>query len=123
MILTLIIFAIGNVILAFVDSRLIGKGRKILHWVNGLVYAAMLAVPYFIFHNLWLIGALVFERLIVFSIMLSLFRGLAWDYITPENPPKAFTDRIQKLIFGMNGLVQYVIYALLFITFLFIIFL
>ena len=123
MILTLIIFALLNTVLAFIDSRLIGNKRTILHWVNGLVYAAMLAVPYFIFHNLWLIGALVFERLIVFSIMLSLFRGLAWNYITPENPPKAFTDRIAKMIFGMNGLVQYVIYAFIFITFLFIIFL
>jgi len=53
--------------------------------------------------------------LLVFNITLSLFRGLKWDYITLENPPKSIIDRVAKKIFGMNGKLMYSIYLLIFI--------
>ena len=116
MILTLTIFTIINIFLAQLDSRKIGEHKVIKHGLNGLVYAAILAVPYFLFHNLWLIGALLFNRLLVFNISLSVFRGLKWDYISHE--PKAITDKIAKAIFRNNGMLMYGVYLLIFTGFI-----
>ncbi len=120
MILTLFIFAIINLILAFIDAHRIVKSKVILHGLNGLIYAAMVAVPYFLFHNMWLIASLLLLRLIVFNIMLSLFRGFDWDYM-PLNPV-SITDKIANKIFDGHGLIMYSVYALLFIVTLVIIF-
>jgi len=116
MILTLILFTIANVVLAFMDAHKIIKGKWINHGINAAIYVAMVAIPFFIFHNYFLIGALLVNRLIVFNISLSLFRGLIWDYITPENPPKAISDRIAKSIFGMNGKKMYITYSIIFVV-------
>ena len=63
MILTLTIFTIVNIFLAQLDSRRIGNNKVIKHGLNGLIYVAMIAIPHFLFHNYWLIGALLFNRL------------------------------------------------------------
>ncbi len=122
MITALIIFTIANIVMAFVDSRKINKGKWVKHGINGALYIAIVAIPYFIFNNWWLVGALLFNRLLVFNIALSLFRGLKWDYITPEKPPKAITDKLAKMVFGMNGKLMYGVYLVIFIAFLVIIF-
>ena len=109
MILTLILFTLANIILAFVDARKIVKGNVINHVINAAVYVAMIAVPYFLFHNYWLIAALLFNRLLVFNISLSLFRGLRWDYISPS--PASVTDKLAKSVFGNNGKLMYGVYA------------
>ena len=122
MVLTLLIFAVLNISLAFIDAHKIFKGNTINHVINAAVYIAMVAVSFFIFHNVWLIIALLFNRLLVFNIALSLFRGLNWDYVTPENPPKSIIDRIAKMVFGMNGKLMYGVYAAVFIVLIIIIF-
>lgn len=114
MILTLLIFSVLNVALAFLDAHQILKGKWIKHGVNAGIYLGMLVVPYLLFHNILFIVALLFTRLIVFNITLSLFRGLKWDYVTPENPPKSLIDRWAKKIFGMNGKLMYGTYAVVF---------
>ncbi len=114
MIVTITIFIFINLLLALIDSRLIGKKRKILHGFNALAYIGMLAIPYFSFHNYWLIAVLLFERLLIFNISLSLFRGLNWAYISPD--PNAITDKIAKKIFSKNGKVMYSVYFLIFIA-------
>ena len=116
MILTITIFTIVNIFLAQIDSRKIGENKLIKHGLNGLVYAAILAVPYFLFSNYWLIGALLFNRLLVFNIALSVFRGLKWDYISPE--PKAITDKLAKAVFRNNGMLMYGVYLTIFTGFI-----
>lgn len=116
MILTITIFTIVNIFLAQLDSRKIGENKLIKHGLNGLVYVAILAVPYFLFSNYWLIGALLFNRLLVFNIALSVFRGLKWDYISPA--PKAITDKLAKAVFGNNGTLMYGVYLLVFAGFI-----
>jgi len=116
MILTLTIFTIVNIFLAQLDSRKNGEKKVIKHGLNGLVYVAILAVPYFLFGNYWLIGALLFNRLLVFNIALSVFRGLKWDYISPE--PKAITDKLAKTVFGNNGMLMYGVYLAIFTGFI-----
>jgi len=114
MIITLILFSIANVILAYLDAHKIIKGKAINHVINAAIYVAMVAVPYFIFHNYFLIAALLVNRLLVFNIMLSLFRGLRWNYISPS--PTSITDKIAKSIFGNKGSLMYVIYAIIFVV-------
>lgn len=109
-------FAIANIVLAFIDSRKIIKSKMINHAVNAIVYCAMVAIPVFILHNYWLIGTLLFTRLLVFNITLSLFRGLKWDYVSPS--PTAITDRIAKSIFGYNGRLMYMVYGAVTILFI-----
>jgi len=116
MIETLIIFTVINVILAAVDAAKIKKGKRISHGINAAVYIAAVAATYFLFHNFWLIGALLFNRLLVFNIALSLFRGLPFDYITPV--PAAITDKIAKAIFGRNGKLMYLFYLIIFTGFI-----
>ncbi len=122
MITTLIIFTIANIVLAYLDAHKIVKGKWIKHGINAAIYIAMVAVPYFIFHNWILVVALLVNRLIFFNIFLSLFRGKDWNYVTPENPPKALTDRIAKSIFGTNGAKMYAVYGIAFILLLIILF-
>jgi len=116
MILTLILFSIANIILAFIDAHKIIKGKWIKHGVNAAFYIALVAIPYFVFHNWFLVVALLFNRLLIFNIALSKFRSLKWDYVTPEDPPKPITDRLAKMIFGMNGKAMYLTYLIIFIT-------
>ena len=114
MITTLIIFTIANIVLAWLDANKIIKGTTINHAINGAIYVAMVAIPYFIFHNYFLIGALLFNRLLVFNIALSLFRELEWDYISTS--PISIVDKITKMIFGMNGKLMYAVYLAVFIV-------
>jgi len=114
MVITLILFTIANIVLASIDARKIIDGDKIKHGINGLIYIAMISATFLIFHNFFLIGALLFNRLLAFNIALSVFRKLPWDYVTPENPPKSIVDRIAKMVFGMNGKLMYIIYAVIF---------
>lgn len=113
MITTIAIFAVLNVALAFIDSRVIGKGRLVLHGLNALIYLATVAIPVWLFNNYWLIGCLLAIRLVVFNIGLNLFRGFTWNYISPS--PAAITDRIAKAVFGKRGTLMYLIYFVLLI--------
>jgi len=47
---------------------------------------------------------------------LSVFRGLKWDYISLE--PAAITDKIAKAVFGMNGMLMYGVYLMIFTGFI-----
>jgi len=113
MILTLILFSIANLVLAYLDAHKIIKGNSIKHGINAGVYMAIVAIPFFIFHNYFLIAALLVNRLLVFNIMLSLFRGLRYDYISPS--PTAITDKIAKSIFK-TGKAMYLTYLIIFIV-------
>jgi len=109
-----IIFFVINVILGFIDSRIIKRKKGIRHWLNGLVYTALVVAEYLFFErNLLLSACLFIERLIFFQISLSLFRRLKWYYVSAE--PKAITDKLAKVIFGDNGKLMYAVYLAVFI--------
>lgn len=112
MILTLILFTLINLILAAFDASRIKKGKTINHFINAVIYTALVAGTYFLFHNWFLIAALLFNRLLFFNIGLSLFRGLPAFYISPN--PASVIDKIAKSIFGKSGWLMYLIYAAIF---------
>lgn len=72
----------------------------------------MIAVPWYFFRDWWLVAALLFERLLVFNIALSLYRKLPFDYVSPN--PKSIIDRMAKAVFGNNGKLMYAVYLLCF---------
>ena len=112
MIYTIIAISILNVVLAFIDAHKIVKGKVINHIINGAIYACIIFVPYFLFHNWLLIAALLFNRLLFFNIFLSLFRGKKWDYIPLQ--PISITDKWAKKVFDDNGQLMYGVYAVIF---------
>lgn len=112
MILTLILFTLINLILAAFDASRIKKGKTINHFINAVIYTALVAGTYFLFHNWFLIAALLFNRLLFFNISLSLFRGLPAFYISPK--PASVIDKIAKSIFGKKGWLMYLVYAIIF---------
>ena len=112
--ITIAAFALINVMLAYVDSKIIFRGGKILHGINGLVYCGLVAGMWFIFHNVWLCAALLVERLLFFNIALSLFRQLDWDYVSPER--KSVVDKVAHWLFGDSGAMMYMVYAIVFIA-------
>jgi hypothetical protein len=134
-IITILIFSVINVLLAKFDQKLIAKQTLIKHGINGLVYMAILALPYVLFHDfdkklnlggyimdfitndLCFVGALLFNRLIVFNISLNLLRTdviIRWDYIPLR--PKSIVDKIGKFFFGLNGKLMYIVYSAIFIA-------
>lgn len=112
MIITLILFTLSNIVLAKIDAGKIAKGKTINHAINAVVYVVLVAGTYFLFHNWFLIAALLFNRLLFFNISLSLFRGLPAFYISPN--PASVIDKIAKSIFGNKGWLMYLIYAAVF---------
>jgi len=112
--ITIAVFALINVLLAYIDSKIIFRGGKILHGINGLVYCGLVAGVWFIFNNYWLCAALLVERLLFFNIALSLFRRLDWDYVSPER--KSVIDKVAYFFFGYNGKLMYFAYSCIFIT-------
>lgn len=110
-----VIFTILNIILAFIDSRIIQEKHNILHGLNGAIYFIAVGLAVWWFNNYWLIGDLLSDRLLFFNIPLSLFRGLKWNYVSPA--PKSITDKVAKWVFGTKGTLMYLVYAAIFAAF------
>lgn len=113
MIITLIVFTLVNILLAYVDAKKIIKGNSIKHGINAGIYMGIVAIPFFIFHNYFLIAALLFNRLVFFNMFLSLFRKLPAFYMPLK--PLAISDILAGKVFGTNGRLMYSIYAVIFI--------
>jgi hypothetical protein len=107
-------FILANILLAFIDSRIIQARHKILHGLNGAVYLVAVGVVVWLTLDYWLIPILLLTRAVVFGPALSLFRGLKWNYISPA--PTAITDRIAKSVFGNRGTLMYGVYLLILTT-------
>lgn len=111
LIIAIFIFIIINVILAKIDANKILANKKINHLVNALIYGALAAVNFFFFKGLALIfmlsGVLIIRKL-VFDIMLNIFRGKSWKYISTTTTSKI--DQFENRIFGYNGAIKYCVY-------------
>lgn len=122
----LIGFNMANV---FIDAYKIKKLNKtIRHGINLGAYLAMAGVIIWLFELtparsvVFLLSAF-FSRQITFDIPLNLRRGLKWDYVSLDKPPKAIMDRIEVRLFGYNGRLPVLIYSICWIVTLFIYFL
>lgn len=101
-------FCAVNILLAFIDSVKIKKGATVNHFANAIIYVLIAAPAIIYIRNYWLLVTLLFLRLVLFNISLSLLRGYKWDYISPS--PKSVVDRAAKYIFGDNAVFMYAVY-------------
>lgn len=109
--------ALFNILNAAYDAERIKKNKRIYHAFNFIAYAIVIAAMILVLKmNKW--QAIVYcvsaflNRQIFFDIPLNLMRGLKWDYFSTEKPPKAIMDRIEIRIFGYNGKLPVLIYAI-----------
>lgn len=109
----------ANLINVKIDAYKILKTpqKNIKHAVNFAVYlfvCFMCCVLFFWEFDYWVavfaINAFC-NRQIFFDIPLNWRRGLPWDYVTPEDPPKAVLDWLEKKLVSDNGRVLVYIYA------------
>lgn len=99
-----IILLLFNVANAWHDARRIKKHKKIYHAINAGLYLVAVGVCAFAIGGvnpyLFIPGSF-FCRLSIFNPVLSVFRGLKWDYVSPER--KAVADKVLYRLFGSNG--------------------
>jgi hypothetical protein len=94
-----------NLLNSHIDAYRILRHKSIAHFVNFSLYAAFVGLIVFLFKmSDWEIFLFVcsafFNRQITFDVPLNLRRGLAWDYQSIADPPKAIMDRIENIIFA-----------------------
>ena len=89
-------FILINFYLAKKDAEKIKQGKKILHGINGLVYAVLTGVVYLLTHS-WLVclGVLIL-RVPIFNTALNYYRGLDLEYISSSTT--SIIDRITNFI-------------------------
>lgn len=103
-----------NVTNAYIDAYKIKLALKdnvakaIKHGINFAAYTVCTGLCVWIFklHSWHIIVYSVcafFCRQVTFDIPLNWRRGLAWDYVSLDKPPKAIMDQIEVKLFGYNG--------------------
>jgi len=107
-----------NLVNVFIDAYKIKKLNKtIRHGINLAAYLATAGIAAWYFHmNLWHVSIYLlsafFNRQITFDIPLNWRRGLKWDYVSLDKPPKALMDKIEVRVFGYNGRLPALIYGI-----------
>lgn len=107
-----------NLLNALNDAARIKKNKRIYHGLNFGAYALYCAALCWLAR--WNAGVITLfsvsafcNRNISFDIPLNLRRGLKWDYVSLAKPPKAFLDRIEIRLFGYNGRLPVLVYAII----------
>lgn len=119
--LVLVLFNITN---SYIDAYKIQLALKnnvaktIKHGINFAAYAVALGASIWLFKmHTWpatvYVCSAFFSRQITFDIPLNWRRGLSWDYVSLDRPPKALMDRIEVRIFGYNGRAPAIVYGVM----------
>ena len=126
MILSQLWFAIFNIINVYIDAYKITKlNKKIRHGINFSAYFLFVCIiAYFssddTVHRINIIVSALFNRQFTFDIPLNLRRGLAWNYVTSQDPPGSILDRVEIFLFKRNGTLPFIFYGIFWILTLFI---
>jgi hypothetical protein len=105
-----------NLVNSRIDAYRILKNKTIAHGVNFGAYLILVLILALFFKSWFLFIPAFFSRQITFDIPLNLRRGLKWDYVSLDRPPKALMDQIEVRIFGYNGRLSSVIYLILWVV-------
>lgn len=97
-------------ILAWYNAVLIRKGKRIYHFWNGLLHCVVAGGVWVL--DSWQSGlAVLFIARVVFDTALNLMRGLPIDYVPKD--PKSIVDKLEKKVFGNNGIIPKIIYIII----------
>lgn len=125
-----LIFIGFNLTNSYIDAYKIKVLHKwIRHGINLGAYLTVWAVVAYFFYwpqqEHWVISLLhcfvslvsaLACRQITFDIPLNLRRGLKWDYVSLDRPPKAWWDRLEIRVFGYNGRLPVLIYSIIWVN-------
>lgn len=105
------------IFLAHNNAQRIREDKVIHHWLNGLFH---LTYAIWLLYFLELRIALAFFPLVkvTFDTLLNHFRGLPLDYVPTK--PKALTDRIERYLFGNNGIIPKILYLFISVAILYL---
>lgn len=97
--------SIFNITNAYIDAYRILKDKNIAHAINFTAYFVFaiivsIVLGFRLYPIVIFLCSAFFNRQFSFDIPLNLRRGLAWNYQSTANPPKALLDRIERSIFG-----------------------
>lgn len=120
----LIAFNLVNVYLdAYKIKRALKKNipKAVRHGINFAAYAVCVGLVIWLRHlPLWeaVVFAIsaFFNRQITFDIPLNWRRGLKWNYVSLDKPPKAIMDKVEIRIFGYNGSAPVLVYGICWIA-------
>lgn len=108
-----IAYAIWCVFWAYANYRaIVFANENILHGINGLCHLSICIYFWIVIH--WTIGlAMFFYGRSIFDTCLNWFR-MGWRNIgyVPKNP-KSITDKMEKKVFGKNGILPKVLYIVI----------
>jgi hypothetical protein len=99
--IALIIYIAVCIFLAWDNAQLIKKGRRIYHALNGLIHLTGWALIVS-FQGWEYLFILPFVARLAFDMSLALFRGLDPGYVADK--PKSIADKLEKFIFGEDGI-------------------
>ena len=103
----LLLYAIFCIAFAWLNAKLIIKGRRIYHGLNGSLHLIICGLFYYHFGIATAITGLLLAR-VCFDWSLNLFMGLPIDYVPKK--PKSIVDKIEKVVFLENGILPKIIY-------------
>lgn len=96
------IYGLFCIAFAFLNADLIKKEKRIYHGINGAIHLTIAGLFWYYSDLCHALAALCIAR-VLFDWSLNLFRGLPLDYLPSK--PKSIADRIEKELFGGNGLI------------------
>jgi len=117
----IVVLILENLTNCYIDAYKIKVlNKNIRHGINFTFYAAVTGLCIYFFHmpvavSIVFACSAFFNRQITFDIPLNLRRGLKWNYVSLDKPPKAFMDRIEVRVFGYNGTAPTVYYGILWV--------
>lgn len=99
--------AFFNLVNSRIDAYRILRNKTIAHGINFGAYAVFTGLVIWIadysLPNDVLFGISAFlNRQLSFDIPLNLRRGLDWFYQSTANPPKAWWDKVERRLFGID---------------------
>lgn len=100
-------YIIACIAFAEINKQWIFKGKRIYHGLNGLLHISFAVVALFFLSWQVAIASLMIGR-VTFDTALNLFRGLPIGYVPFK--PKSIVDRVEKSVFGYNGIAPKIIY-------------
>ena len=106
-----LIFTAINIALGWWHARLIKQNRPIKHGWWGLGYVVAAGVVTFLLKDWILFILLLLIRKVVFDLSLNIFRGLPPFHVSLTTT--SILDKLQRKIFGSNGLLVAIICAVL----------
>lgn len=111
MIIVQIIYAAILVLLGWLNAKWIMKGeyKRIKHGLQGALHIAVALLCSYFF--VWWAGFIILcQARIVFNISLYRFQNLSIFYVSKQERPRSFLDRVEKRLFVSSGVVPFFIY-------------